>query len=725
MTTRRSVLGLLGLSVPSWAIPSWAAAGAEAQRQLSLLVGVDDSHVKVIENTWIPMADGTRLAARLFLPQTAAAKPAGAVLEYLPYRKRDAYRYRDDVAGPHLAKSGIAMIRVDIRGTGDSDGVMVDEYMPIEQADALAVIDWIAHQPWCNGNVGMRGISYGSFVALQAASKAPAALKAIVSTCGTEQRYLDDIHYRGGCLINDQFVWAMEWQVIMRAPPDPLIVGADRWRALWQQRLEASGPMTILWNEHQTLDGKWRDGSIQDYGAIRCAIFNVAGMLDAYLPSATRMMERAPQVEQKALIGPWAHKWPGYPQPAGHQGTPTAAANGTPGPGVDWLPVEARWWRHWLLGEANGIMQEPRFWAFREDLPPGASFPRDTAGTWVSEPTWPSKEIRTRTWHCNAEGLAERAGTEALVAHHTNLTIGFANRWSGASGDPQSWWRDQAADDARCIKFDSPPLAEAMDIMGEPVFKVRVRSDKPVAKLCARLTEVMPDGHSHFVSFALLNLTHRDSDESPAALVPGRDYDVSLTGHFACYRFARGSRIRVALSETWWPVVWPSPEMVTLHVTTGASRVELPVRPSKEGESPPFGIFSDRYAQPGAPLSPYGHDPLEGVQITGEPGSRTFSLTEGTLVPEGERIEGTGGTAYQEAYRLRRSIREDDPNSAEMEAEAINVYERGDWKIRLRARSLCKSTPTHFVCSESFEAWEGDRPVFSRTWDKSIVRTLV
>jgi uncharacterized protein len=719
MTTRRRALGLLG-----WALPTWAAARV-SPGHLSSLVTVDDPQIKIIENVWIPMPDGVRLAARVFLPRSAAAKPTGAVLEYLPYRKRDAYRYRDDVAGPFLAKAGIAMVRVDIRGTGDSDGTMIDEYLPIEQSDALAVIDWMAHQPWCNGNVGMRGISYGSFVALQAAAKAPAPLKAIVSTCGTEQRYLDDIHYRGGCLINDQFVWAMEWQVIMRAPPDPVIVGEDHWRTLWQKRLEASVALTILWNEHQTLDAKWRDGSIQDYKAIRCAIYNVAGMLDSYLPSATRMMERAPQVPQKALIGPWAHKWPGYPQPGGHRGAPTDAANGTPGPGVDWLPVEARWWRHWLQGEANGIMEEPRMWAFRDDSPSGATYPRDTAGTWVSEPNWPSPEIHARTWHLNADGLAEQAGPQTLMTHRTNLTIGFANRWSGASGDPQTWWRDQAADDARCLHFDSPPLDAPLDMMGEPVFSIRVRSDRPVAKLCARLTEVTPQGHSNFVSFALLNLTHRDGDETPAALVPGRDYEVRMTGHFACYRFSKGSRIRVSLSETWWPVVWPSPELVTLQVTAGVSKIELPVRPTRDGETPPFEIFRDRYAVAGTSAAPYRHDPFEGVLISGDPGSRIYSLTEGSLEPKGDPIPGTGGTAYKEAYRLRRSIRENDPNSAEMEAEAINLYERGDWKIKLRARCLCQSTPTHFICTETFEAWEGDRPVISRTWDKTIARVLV
>jgi putative CocE/NonD family hydrolase len=718
MIARRDVLALMG-----WAVPAWAAAGRGAASRVSSSVPLDDPGIKVIENVWIPMADGARLAARVFLPASAETRPAGAVLEYLPYRKRDGYRYRDDVAGAFLAKGGIALVRVDIRGSGDSDGSMVDEYSPVEQADALAVLEWIARQSWCNGQVGMRGISYGSFTALQAAAKAPVALKAIVSTCGTEQRYPDDIHYRGGCLIVEQFTWGMEWQVIMRAPPDPLIVGAERWRAMWQQRLDAAVALSILWNEHQTLDAKWQDGSIQDYSAIRCAIYNVGGMLDAYLPSVTRMMERAPQVPQKGLVGPWAHKWPGYPQPAGHRGKPLPAANGAPGPGVDWLPVEVRWWRHWLLGEANGIMDEPRFWAFREDLPAVASYPKDTIGGWVSEPTWPSRDIESQVWHLNVDGLARLPGPERLLEHSTDLTVGFANRTTTPSGDPLTWWRDQARDDALSLHFDSPPLERTIDIMGEPVFTLRLRADKPVAKICARLTEVTANGRSNFISYALLNLTHRDSDVTPAALVPGQDYDVRIKGHFSCYRFSRGSRIRVALSETWWPVVWPSPEPVTLHLTAGVSAVELPVRPTRAGETPPFDVFHDRYAMAGTP-APALHA-LDGVEISGEPGSRTFSLTEGSLEPTDQRAITGVGTSFREAYWLRRSIRENDPNSAEMEAEALNLFERDEWRIRLRARCLCRSTTTHFICSETFEAWEGDRSVFSRTWEKSIPRVLV
>jgi predicted acyl esterase len=700
-------------------------AALESPARLCSLVALDDPAVQVLENVWIPMSDGARLAARIFLPVSAHTQPTGAVLEYLPYRKRDFYRHRDDVVGPFLAKEGIAHVRVDIRGTGDSDGIAIDEYMPAEQADALTVIDWISRQAWCNGHVGMRGISYGAFTGLQAAEKAPAALKAVVSTCGTELRYPDDIHYRGGCLIADQFVWGMQFQVILHGPPDPAIVGDDRWRDCWHQRLDAAVPLSIRWNEHQTLDEQWLSGSIQDYGAIRCAVYNVGGTLDSYMPSVTRMMERAPHIPQKALIGPWAHKWPGYPQSTAHQGAPTPAANGVPGPGVDWLPMEMRWWRHWLLGEPNGIMEEPQVWAFREERPAGATYQRDTIGSWVSERRWPGESIETRTWHLNVEGLAERAGVEKRLAHRTNLTIGYANPSLSPSADPSSWWREQSSDDALSLTFDSPRLAESLDVMGEPVFYLRVRSDKPVAKLCARLMEVTPDGHSSFLCYGLLNLTHRDGDETPTALVPRVDYDVRIKGHFACHRFAPGSRIRVALSETWWPVVWPSPEIVTLQITTGVSMLELPVRPAQDGETPPFGIYRDRYAVPGEQPAPY-MDPFAGVQITGEAGSRTFNLIGGggSLEPGSKRIPGVH-TTIGGAYYLRRSIREDDPNSAEIETEAVNYYERGEWKVKVRARCLCRSTPTHFICSEDFEASDGDRVVFSRRWEKEIPRHLV
>ena len=717
MVSRRGMLGGMALA------PLAGVAKGQGAVPESTVVALDDPAIRVTENIWIPMADGTRLAARLFLPADAAQHPCGVVLEYLPYRKRDGYRYRDDVAGAALAKAGIGMIRVDIRGTGDSDGRIIDEYEAPEVADCAALLSWIAAQPWCNGKVGMRGISYGSFTALQAASRGHPALKAIVSTCGTEQRYADDVHYRGGCLIDDQWSWAMEWQVVLRAPPDPEIVGKDKWRAMWLDRLAATGPLTIDWNQHQRDDAKWQYGSTRDYGTITAAVFNVAGMLDSYLPSATRLMARAPQAPQKALIGPWAHKWPGYPMPAGHTGAPTDAANGTPGPGVDWLPIEARWWRHWLNGEANGIMDEPRIWAFRQDRPAGFSWPMDTLGAFVGEASWPSPHIQPRVFHLNADGLGDAPGAAKLLHHRTNLTIGFANRTSDSGGNPGDWWREQSGDDAGSLCFDSPPLGAPLDIMGEAQFHLRVAADQPVAKLCARLCEVDAAGHSHFVTYALLNLTHRDSDIAPEPLVPGQAYDLTLTAQFACYRFAAGSRIRVALSETWWPVAWPSPALVNLAITAGVSQVTLPVRPASDDGPPPFTVLRGRYDQPGAGPAPY-FDRLGGVTVSGTPGSRLFVADNGPLKVEETFVPGAE-TFYGEAYRLRRAIRENAPDSAEIEAEAINSFRRGDWFVKLHAWSRGRCTPTHFLCEESFTAWEGDTKVFEKRWEKAIPRDLV
>ena len=368
-------------------------------------------------------------------------------------------------------------------------------------------------------------------------------------------------------------------------------------------------------------------------------------------------------------------------------------------------------------------MGEPRICAFRQDRPPGFSYPRDTIGAFVSESAWPSPDIQPSVFHCNADGLAPVAGTPQRLVHRTNLLIGFANRTSDSGGDPADWWRKQSGNDALALCFDTAPLAATVDIMGEPVFTICVRSDQPVAKLCARLTEVTPDGQSHFVTYALLNLTHRDSHDHPTPLERSRDYDVTLNGKFACYGFSAGSRICVALSETWWPVAWPSPKPVTLEVTTGASFVSLPVRLAGPDNPPPFTVVHNVYDVPGEKPAPYT-DRLGGVAITGAPGHRTFTIDDGSTEPTEGFVPGAD-TWYGEAYRLRRVIREDDPNSAEIEAEAVNTYRRGDWCVRLHAWSRGRSTPTHFLCEESFVAWEGEKQIFAKAWKKAIPRNLV
>ena len=181
--------------------------------------------VREIENTWIPMPDGIRLAARIWLPKDSEVDPVPAILEYLPYRKRDGTVERDHLTHPYFAGHGYAGVRVDMRGTGDSEGVCLGEYLRQEQDDCLAVIEWLAEQPWCSGKVGMIGISWGGFNGLQVAARRPDALGAVISLCSTDDRYADDVHFMGGALLAEKLGWGATAFAIAHTPPDPAYCG--------------------------------------------------------------------------------------------------------------------------------------------------------------------------------------------------------------------------------------------------------------------------------------------------------------------------------------------------------------------------------------------------------------------------------------------------------------------------------------------------------------------
>ena len=261
--------------------------------------------VRVIEHMSIPLKDGTTLAARIWLPEDAEQNPVPAILEYLPYRKRDGTYERDALTHPYLAGHGYAGVRVDIRGSGESDGLLFDEYDQQEQDDGVELIAWLAAQPWCSGAVGMMGISWGGFNGLQIAARRPPALKAIVSICSTDDRYADDAHYMGGTLLTAGLGWGSFFFGSMCLPPDPELVG-DAWRAMWRERLENVPLFFERWLEHQRRDAYWKHGSVcEDFAAIQCPVYAVGGWTDAYKNAIPRLLEGL-TVPRKGLIGPWA-----------------------------------------------------------------------------------------------------------------------------------------------------------------------------------------------------------------------------------------------------------------------------------------------------------------------------------------------------------------------------------------------------------------------------------
>jgi putative CocE/NonD family hydrolase len=668
-----------------------------------------DREVRDVENLTIPLADGCRLAAHIWLPVDAEADPVPAILEYLPYRKRDGTSQRDALNHPYIAGHGYACVRVDMRGNGESDGLMLDEYAPQEQDDALEVIAWLARQPWCTGAVGMIGISWGGFNGLQVAARRPDALKAVVTLCSTDDRYADDIHFMGGCLLNDNLGWASTMFAYSSRPPDPALLG-EAWRARWLERLENTVLLVGMWLRHQRRDDQWRHGSVcEDFAAIRCPVYAIGGWADGYSNAVPRLLAGL-RVPCKGLIGPWAHKYPHF---------------ATPGPRIGFLQETLRWWDQWLKGRDTGIMDEPAYRVWMQDSAPPEAQPAERPGRWVAEPVWPSPNIRTRVWTLapgrlliGGEADVEPADIPVRTPQYHGVAAGS---WC-AYGLNADIARDQRVDDGLAVCFDTAPLGERLEILGAPVATLMVSADRPVASLCARLCDVAPDGTSLRVSYGLLNLMHRDGHAEPEPMEPGRRCSIRVQLNDAAHAFPPGHRIRLALSTTYWPIAWPAPEPATVTLGTGGSRLDLPVRPRRPSEDealrpfpPPEAAPAERriLLEPGHVERRFDYDVL----------SDTMSYV--SVIDSGrERIDAIG-LELREVSRKVYRIRGGDPLSAENLVHWTTWRGRGDWQVRVETRTRMRATREAFLIDAELDAYEGNDRVFRRDWHEVVPRDLV
>jgi putative CocE/NonD family hydrolase len=540
------------------------------------LVNDAPSRVVTDANVWLTLSDGCRLAARVWRPAASGSEPVPAILEYLPYRKGDRTAQRDVSVAAWFAGHGYAYVRVDIRGTGDSDGIIDDEYALQEQDDALEVITWIAEQTWCTGAVGMIGISWGGFNSLQVAARRPPQLKAVVSMCSTDDRYTDDVHYLGGCVLGVEMLpWASYMLALNALPPDPATVG-DRWRSMWFERLGRTPPFIDRWLEHQRRDDYWKHGSVrEDYGDITCPVYMVGGWADGYTNAIPRFLEGHRGI-RKGLIGPWPHAWP---------------QQALPGPRIGFLQECVRWWDRWLKDEPNGIDEEPMLHVWMQEPLTPERARGDRPGRWVSEPGWPASSVTAQRLHLSLEGLREGPSDEVALPHVGAQRHGLLSGAWCPYGDAADFPFDQREEDALCLTFDSEPLEDRLELLGRPRVALEVSADRPLALLAVRLCDVAPDGTSTLLTRGALNLTHRDGHAAPEPLVPGERYGVEVDLDVLGQVVPAGHRLRLAVSTTMWPLVWPSPETVELKLFTGpGSFLELPVRATDEdGPAPAFG----------------------------------------------------------------------------------------------------------------------------------------
>jgi putative CocE/NonD family hydrolase len=660
-----------------------------------------------IENVFIPLKDGTKLAARIWLPKDAGRDPVPAILEYLPYRKRDRTSDRDQLTHPYFAGHGYAAVRVDLRGSGDSEGVLKGEYLEQEQDDALDVLDWLEAQPWCSGAIGMIGISWGGFNGLQIAARRHRALKAVVSICSTDDRYADDIHFMGGCLLLDKISWYSTMFSLNTAPPDPELVG-EKWRKMWMARLEGSGFWLKDWLEHQRRDEFYEHGSVcEDWDAIQCPVYAVGGWADGYSNAVFRLLANL-KCPKKGLIGPWAHKYPHFAKP---------------GPQIGFLQECIRWWDQWLKGKDTGIMAEPIFRMWMEDPAPPQANREYSKGRWIAEESWPSNRIeeQRRVLLPHRLGQAgEKPQTEAVQIHPWQ-TVGLAaGRWCPYGAIPDLP-RDQREEEGGQVLFDSRPLVEDLEIAGFPRLDLTLSSDRPNAIIAATLCEIMADGRVSRVSYGVLNLTHRNGHETPEALTPGVPVHVQIQLNGTAHRFAKGNRIRVALSTAYWPIIWPSPAPATLTLDLSGSSLVLPVRPpvpedKRLPEFPPAEhapALKPHFLEPEANGWTICHDVLSGITKV-----RRIE-NEGVRLHEGHEME-TG--AWRES---EYAIEPGDPLSAKVDIAARRRYARKEWSVASATRIEVAASETDFLVKATLEAFEQNKSVFARSWSLTIPRDHV
>lgn len=650
--------------------------------------------MRVDETVWIEMADGVRLAARIWWPDGPGPHPA--VLEFLPYRRRDGTTWRDESTYPAFAAAGIVGVRVDARGHGDSDGLFDDEYSLQELDDAHRVIEWIAAQPWSSGAVGMMGISWGGFNCLQLASWRPQPLQAVISLNGTADRFGDDIHYKGGALLAANFSWAGTMLSYASRPPDPEVVG-PRWRKMWLERLAGNPFLIETWLRHARRDAYWRHGSVcEDWSAIQVLVWAIAGFGDGYR-NAPGALATGLAGAVKATVGPWIHKYPHFAWPR---------------PRADFTGMAMAWWRRWLCDEPTGVEDWPTMQAWLADGPRPGGVRTDETGEWVAVNAWPADEVAPVARTLGAGGVlggAVAGPVQIATPQHCGVMAGefFALAPDGDLPGDQRW------DDALSVCWEGAPQTAPLELLGRAVVEADVALDQPQGNLIARLVDVWPDGTARLIARGVLNLSHRAGSEAPQPMVPGVPARVRLVLDECGHRLLPGHRLRLALSTAYWPLVLPGPAPVVATLTAGVLR--LPVLTGGARQAPPLPADPDplpRYAM----LAPARAErQVETDLQTGRVRYRVFQDT-------GASVNPTHGMVAQETRAEVWEIAPDDPTSATATLVFTARRQRGDWQVATRAEIGLHCDASHWHLTGALSATEGEAEVFAKTWAVSVPR---
>ncbi len=513
-------------------------------------------HQVVIErNLLIPMSDGAHLAADLYRP--AGDGPFPAVFSYYPYHKDDMIGSMCERQLRYFAEHGYAGLLIDFRGLGSSDGIVHEAMDRGEGRDGAEAVEWIAEQAWCDGNVGMFGMSYGGITSFKTAAEQPPHLKAIVPLMGCTDIYLDYL-YPGGCLnsLGAFGAWG-SWMLAMNLMPPTLNDPEGRWYRVWQERLANGRPYVFPWLDHPEHDDYWESRAV-DPERIKTPAFLIAGWRDIFPEPMVRAYEGI-TAPKKLWVGPWMHSLPEL----------------SPFEAIEYLPEMLRWWNRWLRDDDNGIAEEP----------PVTICVQGQRNTWRNERKWPIPRAKAVKYFLGPRrSLTTAAGaTEGAELYHGRQSVGVAAGLWDPTGLGIGLPFDQSSDDLASLAFTSPALAVDTEISGSPEATIRVAIEAGDAvNLVAKLCDVAPDGHSSLITTGWLNTNHRNSHREAEPPPRGHPYDFRIQLWATSYLVPRGHRLRLSIACADFPRLWPTPSNPTIRLLHGGRRgssVKVPVVP--------------------------------------------------------------------------------------------------------------------------------------------------
>jgi predicted acyl esterase len=550
----------------------------------------------------------------------------------------------------------------------------------------------------------MFGLSWGAFNSIQMAMRNPPALKAIVAVQGTDDLYRDDVHFIDGMMHVDSYELGVDIANILPAPPDYVID-----EAYFRDRFDTE-PWLLKYKRQQHDGPFWNRASLDsDYSSIKVPTFVIGGWYDGYRDSVPRMLEKL-EAPAKGVMGPWAHTWPNWPYPE---------------PGIEWRHEAVRWFDHWLKGENTGIVDEPRFAVYvRQWHPPGVV--ETVPGYWRWEDGWPIERTENTALYAQADHTlseAEPIGGEGKTHRLRYVpTVGVE-----ASGNV-NWWGDfpwdQRGTDAYSLVYDSDPLEQDLEILGFPRAIMHVSADAPLANWIVRVSDIAPDGTVTQVAGAGMSGAHRRSSEEPESLVPGQLHRLEYDLHFTSWVFPEGHRIRLAVNNALWPMIWPTPYAMTTTLNVegaSASHIVLPVAPESDRAGPDFLPPAENPELPGYSNLEFDDESVSGYAETRSIeriplGSKTRVLASGM---SGSVHVGTPIKYWEE---IVHEAQDKDPARASVTGKTRYTVELDDRTLIFEGDLSFTSDCENFFYAYSRRVLENGNLIREKTWEEAIPR---